>query len=411
MRRRRRMSSHTGTKRKSHKKILIRIAFTVLTAAVLTSLAMMLGHRLDRKAAEAALRTESVDDGSSAPAETEAETEAYPDGIKSTSDASSLKITAADIDVRSVLSDEIGELMDSLSPEYNAVSVRVTDGGRLVYLSPALLSLSHLPEDSSYTVAHPDDEDDENDENDDDGNGSGGAAAASDPLENIKKVIEEAGSRSLRTSAVYSVTEASLDGGFEASLGRAVVGELCSFGFDEVIVDGLFSDGDISERRVEQTVLFLSSLRDVSGEVDIGITLPASVYLDTTTASSIKTLSEYADLLAINISSGAENAADAYKAVYDGCYSLKGNFSVYNIRGMITDTTPECAEAAYAALKALADASVQFSVFVDEPSYEPEAPETDDGGDTDSKSNPYAMTGGAYSDESDESDELGDGTD
>jgi hypothetical protein len=92
-------------------------------------------------------------------------------------------------------------------------------------------------------------------------------------------------------------------------------------------------------------------------------------------ASFIKTLSEYADFLAISVNTDAEDPAAAYSSVYDNCHSLKGNFSVYNIRGMIETDDVEVAQAVYAALCDLSVKSVQFSTYVSDPVYVVEIPD------------------------------------
>ena len=400
MRRRRKMPSgyrsgyHIGAKKKSHKKLIIRIAFSVTAAAVMVSLAILLGLHLDSKAEEAAARTENSDSIYNAPAPETADL--YPDGIKSTSSAASLKVTAADIDVTGADSDDIENTVARLSTKYNAISVRITDSGRLVYLSPAMLAYSRLPDNATLTLPSQTTPPVQNGDGDmgDDGDGAS-QSAVSDPLDNIKAAISAAKLRGLRKCAVFTASGSVLSDDTAAELDCVIIGELAALGFDEVIIDGLASESaDISAEKVAPIVTYLAKLRRVSGSMDIGITLPAAVYLDAPAASSIKTLSEYADLLAIDISSNAENADDAYTAVYDGYYSLKGNFSVYNIRGMITDASPETAEAAFAALKDLADASVQFSVFVNDPSYTPAVSDPGDGNDSDpdANRNPNAMT-------------------
>ena len=117
-------------------------------------------------------------------------------------------------------------------------------------------------------------------------------------------------------------------------------------------------------------------------------------------ASKIKTLSEYADFLAIGISSESRDPGEAYSLVYENCYSLKGNFSVYNIRGVILESDPDISAAIYASLKDMAVNSIQFTVYNAAPSFTPNTSSGNETSETEksfsnenaSRSEDYAVT-------------------
>ncbi|MCQ2455936.1 MAG: hypothetical protein MJ096_01120 [Clostridia bacterium] len=366
MRRHRRIDAgyRSGPKKKSKKKLILRILFVIACAAALTAIAVFIGSRLNEKAKFAeTLPRETA--GDVLPVTDTAEL--YPDGIPSGSDASGIEICAADIDVRGLANKESYNTIDSLSPKYNALSVRITENGSLVYSSPALMDFIGIRTDAPSapdTVGT----DEENGEPE---------VTENNVFANIKAVVQMADAKGLRLSAIYTTDRAVLGDGdasvIALSKDKVILGELVSLGFDEVIIDGLANETEeLTHDELRRIISYLARLRESSGDLDIGVTLPASVYLIPQTASKIKTLSEYADFLAIGISSNADDPETAFSLVYDNCYSLKGNFSVYNLRGIIRDTDPEMAEAVFAALRTLSVPSVQFTVFVEDPSFDPE---------------------------------------
>ena len=318
---------------------------------------------------------------------------------------------AADIDVTRGSSDDIRDLVKGLSDRYNAVSVRVTsDSGELVYVSRALMELVGIDTGAvtqNSAAAASDSESEPATESESTGGepkeseSKKTVAEPSTVLDNINAALAAAGEKSLRRSAIYVTSGDSLGDGRDASVRAArdcaIIGELRSLGFDEVIIDGLVGEDDtLSHDTLREIVSYLSLLRGGGDGIDIGITLPASVYLISQNASRIKTLSEYADLLAIGIGSGAGTPDEAYSFVYDSCYSLKGNFSVYSIRGVITDSDPEIAAAVSASLRALSVGGIQFSVYVPDPTFVPDNGTDDTTGPETGISNDRAMRSDDY---------------
>ena len=398
-----------GPKKKPQGKILFRIFFVIFCAAVLTGLSVLLGMHLRERAriAESMERDVTTD----VPGATVEPTELYPDGGRSTSDARSINVCAADIDVTRGSSDDIRDLVKGLSDRYNAVSVRVTsDSGELVYVSRALMELVGIDTGAvtqNSAAAASDSESEPATESESTGGepkeseSKKTVAEPSTVLDNINAALAAAGEKSLRRSAIYVTSGDSLGDGRDASVRAArdcaIIGELRSLGFDEVIIDGLVGEDDtLSHDTLREIVSYLSLLRGGGDGIDIGITLPASVYLISQNASRIKTLSEYADLLAIGIGSGAGTPDEAYSFVYDSCYSLKGNFSVYSIRGVITDSDPEIAAAVSASLRALSVGGIQFSVYVPDPTFVPDNGTDDTTGPETGISNDRAMRSDDY---------------
>ncbi len=411
MRKRRRLSAgyrsgYPNVKKKKYKKLLIRTAFVIIAAAVITGLAILLGTHLNKRAESAISRTVHGIGSIDTESETQEQKPAdpYQEGVKSSSNAKTLKVIAADISITDNRVEDIENQIHDLSDKYNAVSIRLTESGRLVYVSPAVLDYARLPADAVSPVTQSQSQTPQYPQTSDDGDGND-EKPFTDPYENLKAAVSAAKNKNLRVCALYSTSVLSsyetedINASSDAkTLDGIIIKELASLGFDEVIIDGLAEEDEgISNEKTSAIISYFANLRKSAGEIDIGVVLPYSIYVDAPSAGDINKLSEYADVLAIKIGSNANGADDAYQAIYDLCYPLKGNFSAYNIRGIILDSTPENAEASYAALKNLADVSAQFSVYVKNPSYSQNGsngnqPDADGG-----TSNPNALTGNDYS--------------
>lgn len=387
---------YAGSVKKSRKKLIIRIAFVIGCALALTVFAVLLGSYLNGKAEESkALSTQTE----SAEATSEDISELFPDGVpvKDPSEAKR-EICAADIDITCADKDTLCKMIDDLSDEYNAVSLRINGAdGKLVYISPALMEYVGL----DYNFANPSDEGngstniditgDENDENNesgentDDGENASDSPKVYDAYENLCAVISKAKEKNLRVVVVYNADSSCLDMNASAlskcEKDSVIAGELAALGCDELLIDGLCADeGQISHDTPKAIVRYLAVLRSRSEDLLLGLNFPDNVYLIPQNASTIKTLSEYADFLAISIGTSVTNADEAYSAVYDNCYSLKGNFTMYNLRGIIVSESIDIACAIHASLKALSAKSFQFTVYVADPKFAPES----DAADTDS---------------------------
>lgn len=374
MKRRRR--KHTGYHSASKHKVLFRVLFVIACTFILTALSILLGSHLKKMADSVQTRDESEGDALSS-TDTQAQTEdLFSDGILSTSDASSLTVCATDISLIDENAETIASKLGSLSEIYNAVSVRVTLDDRLVYVSPALLEYARINPDAVTPGISSENQTAQNSENNND---------AINPYENLKTVISVAHDKNFRTSARYTTRSVVLEDSAEAisniEIDKVVIGELSELGYDEIIIEGLISDDtELTIDSTKKIVSYLAMVRTVSKGADIGITLPASVYLDTPTASSIMSLSMYTDFLAISISADADTQDKIYEEIHEEYYPLKGNFSVYNIRAIINEESSDASSAAYSALYSLSVKNIQFSVYDENPDYTPPGGNTDTGG-------------------------------
>ena len=356
-----------GAKKKPIKAIVIRALFVILSAAALTFAAVLLGNHLKDKASNAEKVLSSSQPAISLPPQG---AEVFPDGVHSVSDTNTIAVCAAYIDIASLDSDEITDTLVDLHELYNTVSVDIFDENRqLRYLSKALMNYVGLNTDaiSSGSVSQRLDSE-ESDET---------TSVTVNTNENIATLVRQCDAKSLRLSGIFKADVSVLDNTSDAyvkkDIDSVILGELYSMGFDEVIITGLVEDEEtMDHNKLKSIVSYLAHLRKNSSELDIGLLLPASVYLTPQSAGIIKTLSEYVDFLAMSVDTEAEDQDEAYYTVFDEYHSLKGNFSVYNIRGVIVSRNPGIASAINSALRDLSVVSTQFSVFTNSPGYVPD---------------------------------------
>lgn len=385
-------SYRAGNVKKTRKMILARLLFTAVCALLIFLLSVLLGRYLLAKADSS--KNEASGEESTV-AESTAPSYSLENGTPvSDPEAYLREVCAADIDITSADADTLRDRIDSLSAVYNAVSVRLSgEDGRLVYASPALMSYSRLDPsraDNGMTVEASSEvtQDDPKEEEDEDGEGEEPKKNSTvtiqkdcDVLENLKTVIQAAHERSLYVVVTFSADSEALSDDVVAAqrgeLDALLAGELVSFGCDEILITELFDgDAQLPAETLEKIVGYLARLREHTGQVRLGVNLSDGVYFVPQNASMIKTLSKYADFLSISIETEAEDAQHAYSSVYDNCYSLKGNFSVYNLRALMLSDDAQLSSAMYAALGELSARSFQFTCYVAEPSYSVDADDT-----------------------------------
>ena len=379
---------HTGATR-TKLKILFRILFVIVAAAVITALAILLGMHLKNKASS----VESLLDetGILIPEGEGREERTLPSGVAAENRDPSLKIVAADLDLSKNTEEDLMARLISLPSFYDAVSLRITKDGSLLYVSPAVASMTRqaipevTPEKDEIFVS----------------------------LNEINDIVTVASARGYRVSILYESAPAVLGG--DASdlalrIDLAVIGEIAALSPGEIVIDGLFpEDGTLDFDTLSALIEYLASLRSVSGSVSLGVVLPSRVFLDATTAAQIMTLSEYTDLLAIGIPvDGSAGEDGAYSSVGYDCYPLRGNFETYNLRAVVKSDSEAACRGAYRSLTDLGVSNVQFTVFLSdakEKDAEEPSGSTDDEPPIDERTNENAMTKDKYSDEPEQTEE------
>lgn len=216
---------------------------------------------------------------------------------------------------------------------YSAVSMNLTDtDGNLLYVSDAAASVSRIKSSDSEEKNLPD-------------------------IELLSSIVAAAEDAGLSTSAIITNNFAGLRDSseeddqisYEAALffDCTLIKELAKIGFDEIILMGYtFSADDKEQLTLEVSGVndYIKALKAAAPDILIGIALPSNVYRNVKFTPYIEVLSQKADILAIDICSDIDPAADPediFNEVSDICSSIPGSFSLYNIRAVLSgDSLP-----------------------------------------------------------------------
>ncbi|MBE6713809.1 MAG: hypothetical protein E7575_00800 [Ruminococcaceae bacterium] len=177
---------------------------------------------------------------------------------------------------------------------YNAVSFCVFDeGGKIAYASPALEEYTRLPSSEKLI-----------------------------PYDTLRSAIEKARNSGLRSSAVFTVSESSTD--------ELIIRELCSIGFDEIVIRGFEKHTRLDNELVSQINGYILSVREIAQDrIDIGICFEKELYMTPSNAPYIEKIYDKANFLAIDFSLISPEDASA------ACADLQGSFSAYLMRPLI----------------------------------------------------------------------------
>ncbi len=360
-----------GTKAK---KILFRILFVLLAAAVITALSIMLGNHLLSKVEKLEGEENEL------PEDTEqAQIESPEQTVITSTNAPS--VFAVSVDVRDYEdAAAMNEKISALSLHYDTLIVHLDDGnGGLIYSSPAKCALLGLPapdEDST--------------------------------LDMILSAAKAADSKGMRLCALIPSSLGTDAFASAAVIDSVLISELAGYGFDEVMI--LLRGSDEFSR---QSAL---SLREYLTECDtltssaclLGVTLPAECYLEASYAKHLQTVASAVSFLGINFpTEGMTTATEIFSSVSHDITSLLGSFTVYNMRLIIDNGDIAAVAAEYTASvhSDIKNVCIMGPYLPEEMAYdqnatvEPEETTAEtDAPETESPSNPYASTGDYYGD-------------
>lgn len=297
------------------KKFIIRLLFVVIAAVVITILTILLGSYLKEKAEGAGENTNIVppfdhahNDGS------------IDDTTITPSDIYDVFATAIEIDGTKT-EDELLLSVGAIHEICDTVNIRITDNeGRFIYTSPAICDLSRIPYEEDVKFAQ------------------------------IVAVIEAANEIGMRTCIIMTPSDLnSSDGSFFDCI---VIKELCDLGADEILITPpleLFSDFTYDTVNLIRDRLIRYS-QSVGESCKVGIALPSSLFLDTSSIRQLQMISTEADYLSIIFLSNSDaTPEDRYAQLSNNISSLIGNFAIYNMRVLLTESDPEILAAEYSA--------------------------------------------------------------
>ncbi len=299
---------HRRKASKRAKQIFLRILFVLAAAALVTGLAILTGNLLLAKVerAEEALESSIPPSGYVAGRDDSTTAQETP-----TVDKQSAQVFAAGLDL-SIPDTEDGlfSRLNTLAQTYNTVSVNITDGTGLLYVSEALSTLVGMPQPAANTEAYT----------------------------RLTQTVTAAKAQNLRLCAVMPSSLHRLPTDTAALLDSTVAAELYTLGFDEILFTGLLAV-DADTDAINMARRYLNDVHDAlsgTGSFLVGACLPISVYLDAVNAKQVQMLSSAVDFLAMN-AADTPVAGDIALTLEEICTSLTGSFQVYDLR-VVLDT-------------------------------------------------------------------------
>lgn len=305
---------------KTAKKVFLRILFVMAAAVIITGLAILLGNHIKTMVEEADRMIQSADT-------------AYVSGDNSrpagyyamelpTEEEISVFAVGVNIDSESDLTGQL----EAVKANFDTVSVDITDNGKLVYVSPAMLSFARMPADEIMTEA------------------------VSESYNQIKNLGTAVKTENLRMCAVMEVSCS--DGSLVAEADKALLTELAGFGFDEVILTGF-------ESVSEGIPAYLAGI--ANDMISVGVVFPVEAYLDEDNDKVIQRISASGVFLCVDLGMDQHEADEINKKVRKLCSSLRNSFDSLHLRVIIDADDPAVICAEYTALMASNIENIQIT--------------------------------------------------
>lgn len=357
---------------------MFRILFVILAAAVITFSAIILGHYLQIKVAEAeaALNT-------SEPAQEQITSRPkLPESA-----ASSRELSAAGLELRNYhTEDAVVAAVNTLAEHYDTLLVYLSNSdGNLLYTSPALCEMLRIaaPEDDTELML-------------------------------VRSALTAAKSKNLYLCAVVDSSFGMLERGLDEQVDGTLFAELASFGVDEILIENTIIDTE--NIPADEIAAYLAGCAAISeGTCQLGVLIPDDVFLNFSNARSIQTIASAADFTGIDMTSYASVTPDEmYDKMTQDIMSLYGSFSIYNMRVVLSTADIDLLAAQAQALRDSDISNVCFTenILPDSLNYSSrtvpeEEPEEKTEEETTAKAepqtNPYATTSAQQTEESEES--------
>lgn len=337
---------------KKTKKIALRILFVLFAAAVITVFAVFLGNHVKGKVEAAEERIKNAETA-------QTNNDAPPSSVLFPLELSADRPVVSAMGADPFAEDALEPLSHERKEAFDTVSVRVTAEGRLIYTSPAMLTLARVPEDDGLW------------------------GKAEESYGRLKEFCTLRKSEGMRLSAVMEASVFSGELLWEND--RVLAAELAELGFDEVIVTGF---GEITAKNAE----YLSRLSSV--EADVGAVFPVEEYLSTENENLFRTL------LSSNLLLCADFGDKGEEEIKELCTELRSIIESHCIRAFIDNSDMETVRTELAALRAGKVRNIHIASSVGEDflttlfptEAETEGEETLTEEETVSVVNPYAVT-------------------
>ncbi len=297
------------------KTILLRIAFVITAAIVITLLTVLLGHYLKNKA-----------DGISG---AEDSTDSFGNQISrepASGDSASYHsetVFGVGVNMGEFSSpDEISRIVAALSQYYDTLSIRITESDcTFKYTSPALCEYLRVPtptDNNAYSV--------------------------------LEGAITAANALGMRTCIIMDIPDFESESALLTD--STVARELSSLGADEILIIPAIDSGSyIDYNTAHKLRSYFGEISERLGKASaLGIVLPAQSYSNVSNEKQLQMIASAVSFMAIDMSSRDGVTPDEmYKETTETISSLLGTFGTYNMRMIFTDTDRSLLAAAYTA--------------------------------------------------------------
>lgn len=342
---------------KKARRIFLRILFVIAAAVLITFLTVLLGLHVKEKVEEAENKingAETVQINSETPP-----LSGYLDSEKLLSQKE-----IAGIGFDPMAEGALDPVPDAVKEHFDTVSVKITEEGRLIYPSPAMLAFAKVPAEDAVWFR------------------------AEESCARIKEFCSLRKAEGFRVSAVLEASVA--DGVWAWENDRILLKELAEMGFEEVIIAGL---GDLSSDKIQ----CLFRLNDM--ELEIGVVFPAEEYLVSENESLIRTAFLSGIRLCADFDGDTVPLEETEQRIKTLCSKFRSMMEGYSIRSFISSSDEQFVAAEYGTLMALDVGSIMIKEPVDLPlllSVLPQTEETEEETlsfeETESPLNPYIVT-------------------
>lgn len=345
------------------KKIMFRILFVLIAAAVITFGTILLGNYLQIKLSRLNAELDAAEE--TADQEEPLFSDEPDNNLYNSPNVFGASMKLADYESE----DEAVLAVNVLAEAYDTIMLHITDAdGMLLYQSPALCELNRMPsmeENTEFKLF------------------CSIAAAVKAKDKRLCVLLTPNFSTGSLESAAWT------DG--------TLIAEMALYGVDEILItlpDETVLTGTVAESLHE----YINDCRKISDDAcPIGMLLSADFYLDTNDAKQIQHIANAASFLAISFPTKADDPmGTVYRYVSDSITSLLGSFNVYNMR-VILDGDIKILAAKYEACKTGGITNVCFAdtILPSDLEYRAQADETEpatvpETPDPDANTNPYA---------------------
>lgn len=296
---------------KTVKKVFFRILFVLISALVIAVVAVLLGKRLEMTVADAEKKMESADTDHAS------EENIRPAGYYSTELPENARSVFA-VGINPIKDDDFLERLETVKENFNAISVKITEDGKLVYVSPAMLDFARIPTENIT------------------------ASAEDTGYERLKNLGMAAKTENLRMCALVEASKQ--DNRLLPEADKVLLAELGALGFDEAIITGL--------ETVSENVT--SYLVEISNDtVSVGVLFPEDFYRNEANDKLIQRISVSGVFLCVNFDTAQyETKEEINRKIRKKCVSLRSSFDSHNLRVIIDSDDVDVIQAEYAALTA-----------------------------------------------------------